>query len=673
MTARSALLAAIVLSPVLLHGQQLSLQITAGFSEQQQSAADRAGNIYDIVFENAPTAGAAQTKPGGGNCLVPRTVQTCSDAHLTKTDVNGNIIFSTLLGGSGSDRATAVTVDGAGFSYVTGQTTGNFPTTPNTAIPSASIPPGVSCCLAFLVKLSPDGSQVVYATYLWVGFNPSGIAADADGNAYVTGQFADKHAIVIKISADGSTFLYTQTFSFSDSDSGVAIGVDSAGNATMAGWLKAANSTQQNLVVVKLDPSGATLAQRVLGGTGVDSPNAVAVDSDGSAVITGSTSSLDFPTTAGAFRSAAYVPLWATAPGGFVLKLSSDLATTLYSTYVESTLTSSRPAFRGITYIALGDSGDVYVTGQTGARFPVTGFADQPCASFVPASFVAHLDSKGALLDASYTNGGLVYGLAREPDGSIVNFVTLGVQPAFQRVRFAQPANACLSSSVVDSAAFTDAQEVVPGQFMTLTGLGIGPEQGIGEQPDALGRPSTSLGGVQVLFDGIAAPLLYAQSRQINALVPFEIQGESSTNLSSTSITVQFQGMTFGPISKQVRNTQGTIFRRAPDVSSQALAVNEDQTPNSAENPVARGSVVILLGTGFGQVSGCATSDFNPPALVSIPPSVSTQNAVGSLGSIAYLGSAPMLLCGVEQMNLRINTAAAPGKYSLYGADIYIK
>jgi uncharacterized protein (TIGR03437 family) len=87
----------------------------------------------------------------------------------------------------------------------------------------------------------------------------------------------------------------------------------------------------------------------------------------------------------------------------------------------------------------------------------------------------------------------------------------------------------------------------------------IGPDAGVGFTPDALGRPPLTLGGVQVLFDGQPAPLLYVQSRQINVLAPFELAGKTSIK-----ITVQFNNSTFGPITVPVGISDGGIFRRQP-------------------------------------------------------------------------------------------------------------
>jgi uncharacterized protein (TIGR03437 family) len=146
--------------------------------------------------------------------------------------------------------------------------------------------------------------------------------------------------------------------------------------------------------------------------------------------------------------------------------------------------------------------------------------------------------------------------------------------------------------------------------LITLTGFGIGPDIGVANQPDAQGQVPRELTGVQVLFDGQPALVLYAQSRQINALTPVELSGQTETN-----ITVVYNQATVGSITAKVAayGSPG-IFRLQPGVSSQAAAVNQDGTLNGPSNPAARGSVVSVWGTGFGLIDPpCATGGLNPP------------------------------------------------------------
>lgn len=116
-----------------------------------------------------------------------------------------------------------------------------------------------------------------------------------------------------------------------------------------------------------------------------------------------------------------------------------------------------------------------------------------------------------------------------------------------------------MSASVLNSTTLSGGSAVAPVKLITLTGFAIGPDVGAVYQLDTQGQVPRELTGVQVLFNGQPAPVLYAQSRHINALVPIELSGQTGT-----SITVAYQ-TTFGPISTSVVafGAQG-IFRLQP-------------------------------------------------------------------------------------------------------------
>jgi hypothetical protein len=143
---------------------------------------DGVGNAYvtgSTSSSNFPTTpGALQTTPGGGGY---------HDAFVTKLNAGGSaLVYSTYLGGSNDDEASAIAVDGAGNAYVTGHTySRDFPTTPGAFQRSNGGGPWD----AFVARLNAGGSALVYSTYL--GGNDRdegfGIAVDAIGNAYVVG------------------------------------------------------------------------------------------------------------------------------------------------------------------------------------------------------------------------------------------------------------------------------------------------------------------------------------------------------------------------------------------------------------------------------------------------------------------------------------------------------
>jgi len=232
-----------------------------GSSEDSASgiAVDADGNAYITGATNStdfpPTAGAFQPVFAGG----------LWDAFVTKLDSTGStLVYSTYLGGMGFDQAFAIAVDDRGHAYTTGRTTStNFPTVNAFQGFSGG---GFD---AFVTKLDPTGSALVYSTYLGgsSGEEADGIAVDLQGNAYVTG-------------VTNSTNFRTTSGAFQPAHAG--------GNS-------------QEAFVTKLDPIGSLVYSSYLGGSGYEVGFAIAVDPGGNAYVTGETGSSDFPTTPGAF------------------------------------------------------------------------------------------------------------------------------------------------------------------------------------------------------------------------------------------------------------------------------------------------------------------------------------------------------------------------------------
>ena len=650
-----------------------------------QAILDTAGNLY--AYGSGPvTPGAAQTQNGGGTCVTSNGffdfAGPCTDAYVAKVDPSGNLVFGTWLGGPTADQSTALAVDGAGNVFVTGTTGGQFPTTTNAAIPTSAT------ATAWAAKISSDGSRLLYSTCLpATAATPSAIAIDAQGNAYIAGTAATGHAFVVKLSADGSAFLYNAAIGGTGQAAADAITADAAGNVVVAGQTASADfpvspgalqshlNGAQNVFIAKLDPTGRVLFSTYLGGSGTDTPAAVGLDATDNIYVAGQTSSLDFPTTPGSLQPVAAVPLWNnTSPAGFAARLTADGSAISWSTYVMSvdhpTYTTPVPPHEGVTQLAVTASGDTYIAGLTGAGFPVTATAPQLCYGGPDMdAFVAHLDSHGALADATYVgqNVSFVTALSVPGDGSVL----LAWSNMRSQLQFGSGAPACLSPSILNSATLSGSPSVVPGEFITLTGFDIGPNTGVAYQPDAQSQIPRALAGVEVLFDGQPAPILYAQSEQINALAPVELSGRTQT-----TITVGYNLAMVGSIQATVMpyGSPG-IFRAQPGVSAQAAAVNQDGTRNGPSNPAARGSVISVWGTGFGLIDpACATGGINPDGPVNLAAGLSVDITGGpeppGYYPALYAGSAPTLPCGVEQINLVVPTDAPVGTYQLFPASL---
>lgn len=662
---------------------------------QQPSAGhpvfDASGNTY--YLSGSPTAGAAQTQSGGGACIGqagPRIgVVLCPDASVIKVGPSGNQIWGTLLGGPTADKGTALAIDPDGNVAFTGSTGGQFPTTPGAAIVSST------SATVFAAKVTADGSKVLYSTYLpgWM-VSSSCIAVDAAGSAYIAGKTIEGHAFVLKLSADGSTINYTVNLAGSGADAATAITVDPAGNAFVAGRTTSpdfpvtAGAFQQHLkgtqnsFVVKLDPSGSVLASTYFGGSGSDSPSSIAVDGAGNIDLVGSTSSLDLPTTQGVMQPSTIVPPWNDfAPAGFVAQFAPDGISLKWASYVMSSdLGFGRTDVTidvGVSALAAGPAGDIYIGGLTGPGFPVTTSAPVICfqGSINRANgFLAHLSADGALLDATYLGNsaggdvGFVGGLLPLSGNSTL----IAWNDVVSKVQFGSggwTAPACLSNDVLNSATLDGSSGTAPGELITLTGFGIGPDIGVVYQPDAQGNVPTQLAGVQVLFDGAPVPVLYAQSRQINAIAPVELGSIGTPH----NVTVAYNAQRFGPAFASAIFGSPGIFRLQIWQSAQAVARNEDGTLNGPTNPAARGSIVTVWGTGYGQTDPpCQSGGLNLPSPYAVPlsPGVSAliyyvdPTGVLKLAPVQYAGSAPTLVCGIVQISFQVPVNVAPGAFS---------
>lgn len=649
----------------IIHGQTAGSITTHNTVVFGHAVLDAGQNLYSIgafgpVSPNAaqPKSNGGSTCTGGGTGIGPPIFNNlpCPNAYVAKANASGDLVAATYIGGLSASSSTAVGADNAGNIYVGGSTGPQFPTTANAAVPTSTAGTG-----GFAAKVSADGSSFVYSTFLPTNLMaPAAMAVDANGNAYVAGQTSTNHAYVAELNADGSAFRYVKTLGGSDFDSAAALAIDSSGNVVLTGLTRSPDfpvtpgalqshlSGEQNAFVAKLDPAGNLLFATYLGGSGVDAGKALQIDSAGNIFVGGSTTSLDFPTTAGTVQPTAVVPMWSDRPGGFVARLAAGGTEMIWGTYL-STDSS------GVTLLAVGNSGDVYVTAFTQAGFPVTSSAPQPCMGPSQGYVVVHLDSQGALADATYFGGpnDTVAGMFLAGDGSILLAGNTGPLSTLSQVRFGEagwkPAG-CVTADLFNAATLSTGTaaphpNASPGELVTLTGFGIGPEAGVSYQPDAQGRVPTTLAGVSVLIGGQPAPVLYAQSRQVNAIVPANVSG-------TATVTVRYNNQVFDEFTVLIVSANPGIFRLNPGVSTQALAFFSDGSLNSPSNPAAPGSVLSLYATGLGPLaSGCAVGRLNAPNAVNL--------AAGSSGSVPgavvqYAGGAPDMLCGIYQVNVQI-------------------
>jgi hypothetical protein len=321
----------------------------------------------------------------------------CSDGFVSKlnTSASGNasLVYSTYLGGSTFDAATSVAIDANGNAYVAGGTlSSNFPTlNAFQAAPAGSScgPPWRhTCASAFLTRLNPTATAVLFSTYIGGSADnaATAVALDTSDNAYVTGftnstDFPVSPGVVQPLHAAASCFFGTLFVECPDA------------------------------FVAKFSSSGSRLYSTYLGGTGTDLGLSIVADSEGNAYVTGTTNSTNFPTSnpfqaspgggTCSFRgpSPARTSFTFTCPDVFVSELNSTGSALVFSSYL-----GGNEADLG-TGIALDSSGNIYVTGATMSRGLATAGALQASPSGMGDAFVAKISTAAADFSLSIAAG----------------------------------------------------------------------------------------------------------------------------------------------------------------------------------------------------------------------------------------------------------------------------
>jgi Chitobiase/beta-hexosaminidase C-terminal domain/Beta-propeller repeat len=467
----------LTIDPVLVYSTYLggsSLDIVRGI------AVDSSGNAYvtgSTASANFPvTAGAFQKVYKSKTLHYP-----ISNAFITKLNPAGTaLVYSTYLGGSGTDWGSSIAVDGSGDAYVAGSTSSSdFPVTQEALKTSLS-----GTGNAFVTELNATGTALIYSTYLGGSGSDSanGIAVDGSGDAYVAGstfsadfpvtmgafQGESKstgggNAFISKLNATGTALVYSTYLGGHGSARATAIALDGSGNVYVTGAVGAtdfpvspdafqpengaASTGLLNAFVSKLNAAGtALLYSTYLGGSGqeiggsttfigFDFGSGIAVDSSGDAYVTGWAFSSNFPVTPGAFQTVnnAYNPPWLTCSNGFISKLNATGTALVYSTYLggsDQGLYNGMYLCDGANAIAVDLDGNAYVTGvASSGDFPLTADAFQtsgPGFAWTLA-FVTKLSTDGsALVYSTYLGGDLNWVFDRGGDYISNQYTDLG-------------------------------------------------------------------------------------------------------------------------------------------------------------------------------------------------------------------------------------------------------
>ena len=220
---------------------------------------------------------------------------------------------------------------------------------------------------------------------------------------------------------------------------------------------------------------------------------------------------------------------------------------------------------------------------------------------------------------------------------------------------------------VVNAASYVVGGAVSPGEMVTLFGPGLGPATAAYAAVDpATGKLATNIGGVQVLFNGIPAPMIYAGSTQVSAVVPYEM-----ASVSNPAVWIDFAGQTSNAYQLSVAAAAPGLFAQNAAGSGPGSILNQDNSLNGPGHAAAKGSIVQVYMTGEGQtnpqgVTGKITTATLPPPQVTPAPVQPISVLIGGQpANYAYAGEAPGFVAGLMQLNVQIPANAPSGALSI--------
>jgi len=264
-------------------------------------------------------------------------------------------------------------------------------------------------------------------------------------------------------------------------------------------------------------------------------------------------------------------------------------------------------------------------------------------------------------ISATSGNGFVAYQVAANTSVARTGMLQIGSQ-SFVVTQQAVPVPVPQVTGVTSAASFT-VGPVSPGDIVSVFGSNLGPAApGVGMQLNASGTAlTTSLGGTQVFFDSVAAALTYAGTGQINAIVPYEVAGNPTTQL-----TVAYQGGTSNPVTLNVQAATPAVFSLDFTGQGNGAILNQDNSLNGKSRPAARGSVVQIFLTGGGVTNPASTDGWITNQIGGLWPLLTAQPVTVTIGGVIspqinYSGGAPGAVAGLTQINAVVPDSVTPG------------
>ena len=625
-------------------------------------AVDASGNAYvtgSTTSTDFPTRNPLQpVYRGGGDFL--------GDVFVTKVNAAGTaLLYSTYLGGAGEDNGLSIAVDASGNAYVTGDTSSpDFPT----RNPLQSSLNGRED--AFIAKLNPDGSALVYSTWLGGRFNESGykIVVDASGGAYVAGYTTSpdfptvnpvqstfsgfQNGFVARLNPAGTALVYSTFLGGGGDESAVAHGIalDAAGNMYVTGLtnstsfptrnpVQATYGGNQDAYVTKLNPSGsAIIYSTYLGGNGEDIGRGIAVDAAGNAYVTGLAASPDFPLVN---------PLQRTPGGGFAAKLN-PVGSLIYSTYIN-----------GIgRRVAVDAVGNAWVTGLDYSGVNQDAFVRklnaEGSALVYSTLWGGSRDESGLDIAVDGLGNAWVTGFTRSSDFPTVGALQSGFGGGNNDAWLLKlGADVVTASAASYSTAALTSKAIVAafGQNLATTT----------QAASALPLP-TSLAGTQVRVKDSAgterlAPLFFVSPGQIN----YQIPAGTAAGAAAVTVINGDGGMSTGII--RIVATGPALFSLDQSGSGAAAAVDAFTGaggPFAATRANGEPNIIAFFGTGLGE--DATDVDGNVGGSMEARIGRDPATSPGDPMIVLYAGRAPGFV-GLNQLNMVLPVGILPGTY----------
>lgn len=344
--------------------------------------------------------------------------------------------------------------------------------------------------------------------------------------------------------------------------------------------------------------------------------------------------------------------LWNRSDGPIIYTLAANSPVTawqlagsqLNATAASQTSSQYAVPYQGMTISANGGqpgTGILWVTTADTWPLPTTGTLHAFDAGDLTELWNSDMNTGDALGGfAKFANPTVANGKVYVPSASN-QLVVYAILPA--------PPPTPVITGLVNGASYANGP-VAPGEIVTIFGENLGPQTlatGAYDDDDNLGA---ELDGTQVTFNDVAAPLLYASSGAIGAIVPFELAGSDQA-----TVQVSYNGQPSAAETYNVALTAPGIFTQNASGSGEAMVLNQDSSPNSTSNPAAPGSIIVVYATGGGVTNpvdkdgSIAQSEDPLAAIAAVSATVGGQAA-----QVVYAGDAPGQVAGMVQFNIQI-------------------